>query len=58
MIALARKFLTNIYDILTNEYGYDEELYQRRQEDRKKRREQHLIRELQRQDFEGSKVGA
>ena len=58
LIALARKILTIIYAILTNECGYDEELYQHRQADQEKRRQQHMIRELQRQGFEVSKVGS
>ena len=58
LIALARKILTIIYGILTNEYGYDEELYQRRQEEQEKRRQQHMIRELQKQGFEVSKMRA
>ena len=58
LIALARKILTIIYGIFTTGYEFDEELYQRKQMDQDQRRQQHMIRELQKQGFEVSKIGA
>jgi len=57
LIALARKILTIIYGILTTGHGFDEEMYQRRQLDQEQRRQNQMIRELQRQGFEVSKTG-
>lgn len=57
LIDLARKIVTIIYGMLTNEYEFNEELYQRKQLDQEQRRQQHMIRELQRQGFEVSKIG-
>ena len=58
LIALARKILTIIYGMLTTGYAFDEELYQQKQIEQEQRRQNHLIRELQRQGFEVSKIGA
>jgi hypothetical protein len=58
LIALARKILTIIYAILTTGCGFNEGLYQQRQAEQEQRHQQRMIRELQKQGFAVSKMGA